>query len=60
MSIIIYSTIPMSYPYQIKNLDDYHEAYKKSIEQPEKFWGAIADNFTWRKKWDTHTLFVFT
>jgi acetyl-CoA synthetase len=43
----------MSYPYQIKNLDDYHEAYKKSIEQPEKFWGAIADNFTWRKKWDT-------
>ncbi len=53
MSIIIYSTIPMSYPYQIKNLDDYHEAYKKSIEQPEKFWGAIADNFTWRKKWDT-------
>jgi acetyl-CoA synthetase len=53
LSIIIYSTIPMSYPYQIKNLDDYHEAYKKSIEQPEKFWGAIADNFTWRKKWDT-------
>ena len=53
MSIIIYSTIPMSYPYQIKNLDDYHEAYKKSIEQPEKFWGAIAENFTWRKKWDT-------
>ena len=43
----------MSYPYQIKNLDDYHEAYKKSIEQPEKFWGAIAENFTWRKKWDT-------
>ena len=53
MSIIIYSTIPMSYPYQIKNLDDYHEAYKKCFEQPEKFWGAIADNFTWRKKWDT-------
>ena len=53
MSIIIYSTIPMSYPYQIKNLDDYHEAYKKSIEQPEKFWGEIAEHFTWRKKWDT-------
>ena len=43
----------MSYPYQIKNLDDYHEAYKKSIEQPEKFWGEIAEHFTWRKKWDT-------
>lgn len=43
----------MSYPYQIKNLDDYHEAYKKSITEPEKFWGEIAENFTWRKKWDT-------
>ena len=42
----------MSYPYQIKNLDDYHEAYKKSIEQPEKFWGEIAEHFTWRKKWE--------
>lgn len=43
----------MSYPYQIKNLDDYHEAYKKSITEPEKFWGEIAENFTWRKKWNT-------
>ena len=43
----------MSYPYQIKNLDDYHEAYKKSITEPEKFWGEIAEHFTWRKKWDT-------
>jgi acetyl-CoA synthetase len=41
----------MSYPYQIKNLDDYHEAYKKSIAEPEKFWGEIAEHFTWRKKW---------
>ena len=43
----------MSYPYQIKNLDDYHEAYKKSITEPEKFWSEIAEHFTWRKKWDT-------
>ena len=43
----------MSYHYQIKNLDNYHEAYKKSIAEPEKFWGEIAEHFTWRKKWDT-------
>ena len=42
----------MSYPYQIKTLEAYHEAYKNSIDHPEKFWGAIAENFTWRKKWD--------
>jgi len=42
----------MSYPYQIKTLEAYHEAYKNSIDHPEKFWGDIAENFTWRKKWD--------
>ena len=42
----------MSYPYQIKTLEAYHEAYKNSIDHPEKFWSEIAENFTWRKKWD--------
>ena len=42
----------MDYPYQIKNLDEYNEAYQKSIEKPEEFWGEIAENFTWKKKWD--------
>jgi acetyl-CoA synthetase len=42
----------MSYPYQIKNIEDYHQAYTKSIDHPEAFWGEIAENFTWRKKWD--------
>lgn len=42
----------MSYPYQIKSLAQYQEAYKKSIEQPEAFWASIAEHFTWRKKWD--------
>jgi len=43
----------MSYPYQIKTLEAYQEAYKNSIDHPEKFWSEIAENFTWRKKWDT-------
>ena len=42
----------MSYPYQIKSLEQYHSDYKKSIEDPEGFWGAVAENFLWTKKWD--------
>ncbi|MFA9213710.1 MAG: acetate--CoA ligase [Candidatus Methylacidiphilales bacterium] len=42
----------MSYPHQIKTIEQYNEAYKKSIENPEEFWGEVAENFTWKKKWD--------
>ena len=42
----------MSYPYQIKTLEQYSEAYHKSILDPENFWQDIAENFTWKKKWD--------
>ena len=42
----------MSFPYQIRNFDDYLATYKKSIEQPEKFWSEVAENFTWKKKWE--------
>ncbi len=42
----------MSYPYQIKSLEQYHEAYQKSIDTPELFWNEIAETFTWQKKWD--------
>ncbi|MGA1819523.1 MAG: acetate--CoA ligase [Thermoplasmatota archaeon] len=36
----------------IKSLDEYREMYKRSIEDPEGFWGEIAENFHWFKKWD--------
>ena len=42
----------MSYPYQIKSFEDYQIAYKKSVDDPEAFWGEIAEHFTWKKKWD--------
>ncbi|MFZ4770795.1 MAG: acetate--CoA ligase [Ferruginibacter sp.] len=42
----------MSYPYQIKSLEQYHSDYNKSIEDPEGFWGDVAENFLWKKKWD--------
>ncbi len=43
----------MSYAYQIKSLEQYQSEYKKSVEDPEKFWGDIAENFYWRKKWES-------
>ena len=42
----------MSFPFQIRSFDDYLTHYKKSIEQPEAFWSEIAENFTWKKKWN--------
>ena len=40
----------MSYPYQIKSFEEYKEVYQKSVEEPEKFWGEVAENFEWKKK----------
>ena len=42
----------MSYPFQIKSLEQYHKDYKKSVEDPEAFWSVVAENFQWKKKWD--------
>ena len=50
----------MSYPYQITSLAQYHEDYKKSIEDPEKFFGNVAENFQWHKKWDKVLNWNFT
>ncbi|MBU3658541.1 MAG: acetate--CoA ligase [Flavobacteriales bacterium] len=50
----------MNYPYQIKSLEDYHKQYKKSVEFPEQFWAEIAENFTWKKKWDKVLEWNFT
>ncbi|GGK65278.1 acetate--CoA ligase [Rufibacter glacialis] len=38
--------------YRIKSFEEYQETYQRSVEQPEEFWAGIAENFTWRKKWD--------
>ena len=50
----------MAYPYQIKSLEAYKEAYKKSIEDPEKFWSNIAEHFLWKRKWDKVLEWNFT
>ncbi len=37
---------------RIRTFEEYKTAYDKSITAPEEFWGEIADNFSWKKKWD--------
>jgi acetyl-CoA synthetase len=36
----------------VKSLEEYKSLYKKSIEDPEKFWAEQAETLVWRKKWD--------
>ena len=40
--------------YHIKHLEEYFQVYRKSIQDPQKFWEEIAEeHFVWRKRWDT-------
>lgn len=50
----------MSYPYQVKSLEAYNAAWKKSVEDPEGFWAAVASTFLWKKKWHTTLEWNFT
>jgi acetyl-CoA synthetase len=50
----------MAYPYQITSLEQYHQDYKRSVEDPEGFWGNIAGNFVWHKKHDKVLEWNFT
>ena len=39
--------------YHIKNLEEYFQVYRKSVQSPESFWEEIAEeHFVWRKRWD--------
>lgn len=37
---------------RIRTLEEYHDAYKRSVENPEAFWAGVAEPFSWRRKWD--------
>ncbi len=43
----------------ISDLDQYRKLYDRSIQDPEGFWGEIAERITWTKKWDTVRNFDF-
>ena len=38
---------------RIRTIDEYRADYQQSVEDPDAFWAAAAEPFTWRKKWDT-------
>lgn len=38
--------------FQLKSFEEYQEAYKRSVEEPEAFWSDVADHFFWKRKWN--------
>lgn len=46
--------------FQINSFEEYQDAYKKSVENPEQFWGEVADNFFWKRKWNNVLDWNFT
>ncbi len=37
----------------VKSMKEYEQLYKRSVDDPEKFWAEMAEkNLTWYKKWD--------
>ena len=36
----------------IKSMDEYKDIYQGSIDDPEGFWGKMAEQLDWFKKWD--------
>ena len=47
--------------YHIKHLEEYFQVYRKSVDNPEAFWGEIAEeHFMWRKKWNSVLEYDFT
>ncbi|MFW5832120.1 MAG: acetate--CoA ligase [Prolixibacteraceae bacterium] len=37
---------------KITSLAEYFQKYNESVANPDGFWGNIAENYFWRKKWD--------
>ena len=36
----------------IKTMEEYRKLYEKSVKDPEKFWGELAGELDWKKKWN--------
>ena len=43
----------------VKNMDQYRDMYRRSIEEPDAFWAEMAENIHWIRKWDTVSRFDF-
>ncbi|HEX4793166.1 MAG TPA: acetate--CoA ligase [Humisphaera sp.] len=36
----------------VKSMDEYRTLYRQSIDDPDAFWGKMAENLHWFRKWD--------
>jgi len=36
----------------VRDFDTYRKMYEASLKDPDRFWGRMAEGFTWFKKWD--------
>jgi acetyl-CoA synthetase len=43
----------------IKSMEEYRAMYRRSIEDPEGFWGEAAEGFLWYKRWEKVRSFNF-
>ncbi|HUU84404.1 MAG TPA: acetate--CoA ligase [Phycisphaerae bacterium] len=44
----------------IRSMEQYRQMYQRSIEDPEGFWGELAEDFYWNRKWTRVREFDFT
>ncbi|MDP3014363.1 MAG: acetyl-coenzyme A synthetase N-terminal domain-containing protein, partial [Candidatus Subteraquimicrobiales bacterium] len=50
---VLYPFREFSQKAHVKNLEEYRQLYKRSIECTEKFWAEVAEeHIVWFKKWD--------
>ena len=45
---------------EIRSFEQYHQAYDKSVQDPENFWSAVAKDFLWHKEPDSILEWDFT
>lgn len=38
---------------RITSFQDYETQYQQSVDDPESFWAEVAQDFKWRRKWDS-------
>ena len=42
----------MEFKFKIKNVEDHTQATEAASQEPEKFWGDVAEEFTWKGRWN--------
>jgi acetyl-CoA synthetase len=49
---VFYPPEELSKKAYIKSLEEYKQIYRRSLDDPEGFWGEVAQQLDWYKKWD--------